>query len=248
MRRKGMMLSKGSGYRNVIPHYDSHRHALNAKGQKMPQHLHPMCGGKLSSEERKEARHYALLRQAQYKRGGKDTQFVFDADNLESIQRAERRKARLENQGYNFSGITRLGLNKYRMTYEKGGKVPFSTKGINIFDLPIENAVYVPSTDKTQNQIPEKAFRKRISDTENELSRLFGGFTRFNDYGGYKSDSGQVVREKGARVASFATAKDAKDPEKLNNLKKWLVKKQKQWGQETIGYENEGDLHYISKS
>jgi hypothetical protein len=37
--RKGLGLNKGMGYKNIIPSYDSHRHALNAKGYKMPQRI-----------------------------------------------------------------------------------------------------------------------------------------------------------------------------------------------------------------
>jgi hypothetical protein len=37
--RKGLGLNKGMGYKNIIPSYDSHRHALNAKGYKMPQRM-----------------------------------------------------------------------------------------------------------------------------------------------------------------------------------------------------------------
>lgn len=37
--RKGMGLNRGMGYKNIIPSYDSHRHALNAKGYKMPQRM-----------------------------------------------------------------------------------------------------------------------------------------------------------------------------------------------------------------
>jgi hypothetical protein len=37
--RKGLGLNKGMGYKNLIPSYDSHRHALNAKGYKMPQRI-----------------------------------------------------------------------------------------------------------------------------------------------------------------------------------------------------------------
>jgi len=47
MQRKGLGLKRGMGYKNIIPKYDSHRHALNAKGYKMPQRMPMMhCGGK----------------------------------------------------------------------------------------------------------------------------------------------------------------------------------------------------------
>jgi hypothetical protein len=46
MMRKGMMIGKGSGYKNVIKGYDSRIHSNSAKGMKMPQRMPMMCGGK----------------------------------------------------------------------------------------------------------------------------------------------------------------------------------------------------------
>jgi apolipoprotein D and lipocalin family protein len=129
----------------------------------------------------------------------------------------------------------------------KGGKVTFSKKGLDVYDLTQENAIYVPSTDSKQRQIPASRFRKRIKETEDFLSELYGGFTRFDDYGGYYSpDTKRVIKEKGARVVGFATRKDIANPVKKRKLKDFLLRKRKEWGQETIGFENEGDLHYIS--
>ena len=127
----------------------------------------------------------------------------------------------------------------------RGGKVPFPHDDINVANLPDENAVYVPSTNRAQKPISKAQFSKRVKETEGKLTELFGGFTRFQSYGGYKDDKGNIIGEKGAKVVSFATKRDAKDPEKLMQLKTWMLKKQKDWGQDSIGYEHEGDLYYL---
>lgn len=132
-----------------------------------------------------------------------------------------------------------------RMTY-KGGKVPFNTQSLIKYDLPIETAIYVPSTDKNQKQIGKSQYQKRLKETEDFLSNLYGGFTRFDDIGGYKTLKKGIIKEKGARVVAFASKKDIKNKQKSAQLKNFILKKQKEWGQESIGYENEGDLHYLS--
>jgi len=54
---------------------------------------------------------------------------------------------------------------------------------------------------------------------------------------------GKIMTENVARVFSFAEASSFKKHEK--ELKKWIVLKKKEWKQETIAYEFEGDLFYI---
>jgi apolipoprotein D and lipocalin family protein len=130
---------------------------------------------------------------------------------------------------------------------KKGGKVPFTNAGIKRDDLPIETAIYVPSTKKGQKPISKEVFRKRVDDTERFLSTLYGGFSRYSETGGYVTKKGKIIKEKGARVVAFAKKKDIKSKTKSEQLKKFITKKQKEWGQESIGYENEGDLHYISE-
>ena len=138
-----------------------------------------------------------------------------------------------------------------RKDEKKGGKIYFSTEGLQEpFTLSQENAIYVPSKDKNNNEISQKELDKRISETENFLSRLYGGFTRFDDYGGYKKlkgkNKGKIMKEHGARVASFASQEQMFSKNHNRRLKNFLLKKQKEWNQESMGYENQGELHYIS--
>jgi hypothetical protein len=129
-----------------------------------------------------------------------------------------------------------------------GGKIPFSKKGIDVSALPIENAIYVPSTDKQQQPISQDKFDGRIMETEEFLSNLYGGFSRYEEVGGFKDfDKQKIIKEKGARVVSFSSRADAKDNQKAKQLKRWILSKQKAWGQQAIGYEREGDLFYINK-
>jgi hypothetical protein len=49
--RKGMMIGKGSGYKNVIRGYDSRIHSNSAKGMKIPQRMPQMKGVKMSKKD-----------------------------------------------------------------------------------------------------------------------------------------------------------------------------------------------------
>lgn len=44
---------------------------------------------------------------------------TFDWRNLKSVKRAETKKMHLENLGYNMVGTTQVGLDRFKMTYQK---------------------------------------------------------------------------------------------------------------------------------
>lgn len=129
-----------------------------------------------------------------------------------------------------------------------GGKIYFSTKGFEkpIYTLPIENAIYVPSTKDKHTKITKKEFNKRIKETQDFLRDLYGGFTSVQTFGGY-TDEGEKIEEKGVKVVSFALKKDMKNKLKNQELKKFLGNKQEEWSQDSIGYENQGKLYYLKK-
>jgi hypothetical protein len=125
---------------------------------------------------------------------------------------------------------------------QKQDKFPFDKKKTKPFPLPIETAMYVPSTDKNQNQISAKEYGKRIKQTETFLHKLLGGFTRIDHLGG-STEKGRLVEEKGAKVVSFTDAQTFNaNKQKYQNF---IQRKRKEWGQNTIGFETEGDLFYI---
>jgi len=44
---------------------------------------------------------------------------IIDDENLESIKKAERLKTKLENECYNLIETLQIGLNKFKMVYER---------------------------------------------------------------------------------------------------------------------------------
>ena len=116
--------------------------------------------------------------------------------------------------------------------------------------LPMEQTVYIPSTDKTQRPITESEMQKRVNAVDRFLSKKYGGFSSIKVQGGYVmtegAEKGKLVKEKVIKVTAFAT-KEAFEKHKRDlfvQLEKWRSK----WGQESLGYEIEGDLTYLTKS
>lgn len=113
------------------------------------------------------------------------------------------------------------------------------------FHLPIEQAVFVPST-RLDKPVSKKVFEKRIQKVKKFLSKKFGGYTAVRGAGGYYStEKHKVIQEPVVIVESFSTKKA------FNKNKKALMKKlgewRRNWEQESIGYEHEGDLYYFEK-
>jgi len=127
-------------------------------------------------------------------------------------------------------------------TYAKGGgvEIPNAEK---MFHLPYELAVYVPSTKDVDKSITASELRARVKLVEKYLAETFGGFTSSEKVGGYLSSKSSIVTEKVIPVTAFATMDDfRKNKSKLiNKMSVWA----KEWGQEAIGFEFEGDLYYV---
>lgn len=152
-----------------------------------------------------------------------------------------------------FCGIT---LGNIEMTFKvksKKKKIDFGRIGLPKSErkksmyLPVENVVYVPSTygEKDQKKISKAEMDSRVAEVKRFLSNNFGGYTSVKATGGYVIRDGKVVNEKVVKVTSFSTKKDFKKNKlKLfNQIGKWG----KDWKQESVGYEHEGDLYYIRK-
>ena len=111
--------------------------------------------------------------------------------------------------------------------------------------LPVANAIYVVNRDKEDKKISQTEFKKRVKQVEDKFLYLFGGFT--NDkicHGEFVSKTkNRILAEEVARIFSFTKISTFKEHRK--DLEKWLVQKKKEWNQESIAYEFEGDLYYI---
>jgi hypothetical protein len=134
----------------------------------------------------------------------------------------------------------------YRIKRKKVGRIKLTAEERKrVFYLPIENVIYVPSTYgiKKQKAISDKEMERRVNDTRTYLSKKFGGYTSVEATGGFVLKNGKLIKERVVKVTSFSTKRkfNKDEPELINQVGKWGNK----WGQESISYENEGDLFII---
>jgi hypothetical protein len=130
-------------------------------------------------------------------------------------------------------------LEKTRVKYSNGGKLS------NEFKFDRNFIVYVPSTTDVGVKIAPVELDKRVDEVKEYFANLFGGFTETDADGGYKSHSGEIVEEEVVKVSVFSKNKNWKENESqvVQKVKDWA----KEWGQESIGFEYEGDLYYIDQ-
>ena len=114
------------------------------------------------------------------------------------------------------------------------------------FDLPFEVAVYVPSTSDANRTISKQDFENRINEVSEYLANVFGGFSSNEVSGGYVSSEKGLIKEGVYKVTSFASKEnlDSNMKKLISQIKKWC----KDWSQESIGLEFEGDLYYLSET
>lgn len=113
------------------------------------------------------------------------------------------------------------------------------------FELPMEMIVYVPSTKDGNVIIPKGDFQARVKNVRAFLATKFGGFSSNPTDGGYMSnDNKGLIEEDVVKVTAFATKESLE--ENLSPLLKKIQYWCKAWSQESIGFEFEGDLFYIS--
>ena len=133
-----------------------------------------------------------------------------------------------------------FGIQLIPNQYAEGGNVPKANK---MFHLPLELAVYVPSTQDVDKVISDSELDARVNEVSKYLARIFGGFTKSDKVGGFMSLQSELVTEEVVPVVSFATKEDyeANKNKLVTKLSEWARK----WGQEAIGFEFEGDLYYV---
>jgi hypothetical protein len=136
------------------------------------------------------------------------------------------------------------GKSQVKKKFNSGGTLELSKeKAKKVFHLPYESAIYVPSTSNVDEVISPDEMQSRVDEVQNYLGNLFGGFSSAETMGGFVDSQGKLVNEDIIKVTSFAE-KDAFNQNKedlLNKLAHWS----KDWGQEAMGFEFEGDLYYV---
>jgi DNA repair protein RadC len=127
-----------------------------------------------------------------------------------------------------------------KKTYADGGDLPNSDK---MFHLPLEMVVYVPSTQDVDNVISVDEMNSRVNEVKTYLAGKFGGYSASDKLGGFVDSKGNLVNEEVVQVTAFATEEAYAEhkEELINQIAKWG----KDWGQEAIGFEFEGDLMYV---
>ena len=170
-----------------------------------------------------------------------------DIRTLKQVQDA------LENVGYTFEFYVdgsvyalrpiSVPLNQvegYEDEYKEGGSLPNAEK---LFHLPIELAIYVPSTQDVNKKVSPSEMKQRVNKVSSYLANLFGGFTRTDKVGGYLASNKEIVVEEVEPVTAFATKEDFQKNifQLIEKLSEWA----REWNQEAIGLEYEGDLYYV---
>jgi hypothetical protein len=116
------------------------------------------------------------------------------------------------------------------------------------FHLPVEQVVIVPSTSgaKSQKKLTKADLNTRVNNVRRFMSKRFGGYTSAKATGGFVLRDGKLVKERVVKVTSFATQQDYKKhgSEVISQVGRWGRK----WKQESVSYENEGDLFIIEPS
>lgn len=119
------------------------------------------------------------------------------------------------------------------------------TKGSD-FRLERQMAVVVPST-RFEKPVSKAEFRRRVKQTRDKLHRTFGGTTRTVGVGTFTSERlkpGLTVEEDVVVVESYAD--QPVWTKKKNEMIKWLRSKAREWGQESVAFEFEGDLFIVN--
>lgn len=102
-------------------------------------------------------------------------------------------------------------------------------------------AIYVPSTKDKDKPISSAQFNSRIEEVK-RLLNSFGGSTSIRGIGSYNLE-GKTISEKVAIVESFTNPRNYKAMD--TKIKAFILRKKKQWGQDSIGYEYEEKLIFI---
>src|SRR3972149_5507659 len=110
----------------------------------------------------------------------------------------------------------------------------------------IHAVVYVPSTKERKVKILPEEFTARQQETESFLRKLFGGTTRVSGVGTWFvtiNNKKELIKEEVAKIESFTEKADYYRNDL--KLKKWLLNKKKEWGQESISFEYEEELFFV---
>ena len=120
------------------------------------------------------------------------------------------------------------------------------------YNLPIKVnfnvsfGIIIPSTTGIDILLNINDFNKRITDTQNDLGKLYGGFSTYLTHGGYFSKiKNKMIKEDTSIVISYIPYDDFNNDKYMEKLFCLLKKYKKTWNQEVIGILIEHNLIYI---
>ncbi len=193
---------------------------------------------------------------SKYKAGGKvgAEYVVYDWDTYnklsthKTIESAKKRMYELYKEKKNLhlavKNLSEFEQTKEMLQMKDGGSIEESSKvGLH---LPMEISVYVPSTKDANVPVSKAELSARVKEVKQYLATLFGGYSSSEIIGGYVSTTGELIQEDVVKVISFATKQAYEDNEAtlIDKIADWS----KEWSQEAIGLEIEGDLYYINQT
>ena len=193
---------------------------------------------------------------SKYRKGGKlgAEYVVYDWDTYnrlsthKTIESAKKRMYELYKEKKNLhlavKNIADFEQTKEMLQMKNGGSIEESTKvGLH---LPMEISVYVPSTKDANVPVSKAELSARVKEVKQYLATLFGGYSSSEILGGYVSTTGELIQEDVVKVISFATKQAYEENEAtlIDKIADWS----KEWSQEAIGLEIEGDLYYINQT
>ena len=166
-------------------------------------------------------------------------------DLSKSIMVGDNHRQGDENFAYNL-GIQFVHANDFfHLTSDQQGRPnPFAAeiepplKGVTT-ENPYQIKIYVPST-VIDTPISQEKHESRINNTQRFLSSLFGGYTSAEVTGGYYSQDDGLISEPVVVVSSWATPENYQQHK--TKIESFIKSKQKDWGQEAIGFEFEDDF------
>jgi hypothetical protein len=137
--------------------------------------------------------------------------------------------------------------------FKAGGTVETAIKKRlrNAFELPIQLAVYVPSTRDKDILISRKQMEHRVDEVEDFLSKNFGGFSAVKLEGGYDTKDKGLIQEEAVRVVAFAKKENDNGVPFIKSFEQLIIKIKhwcKEWSQDSIGLEFENDMFYIKET
>lgn len=105
--------------------------------------------------------------------------------------------------------------------------------------LPVQVSVIVPSTRKKVARISDDEFNKRVDSEKRwfDNPKRFGGDTSVQTVGSYRMGK-KLIKEDGVKITASTTID--KYNKNLPSLEKHVMKRRKEWGQDTMFLEVEG--------